>query len=157
MQKILFPSFWAGRAGLGLLALRLVFGTAFILHGYGKIVHAFDWMGPSAPVPGFLQALAALSEFGGGIGMVLGLLTPLSGLGLLCTMTVALLMVNIPAGFPFVSSEPGKPSFELPLTYWAVSLLFLLVGPGVYSLDSLLFNARKNNTSSNPTPSVGII
>src|SRR5579883_1706716 len=103
MKNIIYPEFLHGRAALGLLILRFVFGSAFILHGSGKIVHAFQWMGDAAPVPGFLQALAALSEFGGGIAIILGLLTPLAALGLLITMSVALLMVHIPAHQPFVS------------------------------------------------------
>lgn len=143
MKNLFYPTFWQGRIGLALLALRVIFGAAFILHGAGKIVHAFSWMGPDAPVPGFMQALAALSEFGGGIAMVLGLLTPLAALGLLGTMSVALLMVHIPAGDPFVTSDPTKHGFELPMIYWTIALFYLLAGPGAYSLDALLFNRNK--------------
>lgn len=148
MKNLFFPAFWSARPGLALLILRLTFGSAFILHGFGKITHAFNWMGPSAPVPGFLQALAALAEFGGGIGILLGLLTPLAALGILATMTVALLMVHLPAGQPFVG-EPGKPSFELPLNYFATALFILLTGPGAYSLDALLFNSAKTSLPNN--------
>ena len=145
MKKFLYPTFWQGRAGFALLLLRLVFGTAFILHGAGKIAAPFSWMGAGAPVPGFMQALAATAEFGGGIALVLGLLTPLAALGILGNMTVALLTVHIPAGQPFVSSNPAQPGFELPMIYWTIALLFLLVGPGTYSLDSLLFDRRKSS------------
>lgn len=144
MKNILFPSFLQGRAALGLLILRLVFGSAFILHGSGKIVQAFNWMGDAAPIPGFLQALAALSEFGGGIAMILGLLSPLAALGLLATMSFAVFMVHVPAGHAFVSmGDHSKPTYELALVYWSISLLFLLVGPGAYSIDALLFNRKK--------------
>jgi putative oxidoreductase len=142
MTNWLYPAFWAGRTGLGLLVLRLTFGAAFILHGSGKIVHAFNWMGPDAPVPGILQALAALSEFGGGIGILLGALTPLAALGLLGTMAVAVLMVHVPAGHAFVATGPDQPSYELPLSYFATALLFLLAGPGAYSVDALFFNKK---------------
>lgn len=37
-----------------LLFLRLIAGTAFIMHGWGKIQNPMAWMGPDAPVPGFL-------------------------------------------------------------------------------------------------------
>jgi putative oxidoreductase len=60
---------------LALLLIRLVVGYAFILHGYGKIQHPMNWMGPQSTTPGLLQFLAAFSEFGGGIALVLGLLT----------------------------------------------------------------------------------
>lgn len=150
MQNLLYPTFWSGRPGVALLALRLVFGAAFILHGAGKIAQPFSWMGAEAPVPGFMQALAALAEFGGGIAMVLGLLTPLAALGILGVMSVALFMVHIPAGQDFVSSDPSKPGYEIAAVYWAVALLYLLVGPGAYSVDALLFNRRADLTGHSP-------
>lgn len=60
---------WLG--SVGLLALRLVVGAAFLFHGWPKIQHPFDWMGPEASVPAIFQALAALSEFGGGLALLL--------------------------------------------------------------------------------------
>lgn len=69
MINKIFGSFVGGRAGLGLLIIRIVFGLGILHHGWGKIQHPFTWMGPDAPVPGILQALAALSEFGGGIAL----------------------------------------------------------------------------------------
>ena len=143
----LFPMFVTGRGAVGLLILRLVTGTAFMLHGWPKIQNPLGWMDqPDAPspVPGILQALAALSEFGGGLALVLGLLTPLAALGIACTMVVALAMVHLPHGDPFVSA-PGRPSFELALGYLANVILLLLIGPGVLSLDSLLFDSTRRS------------
>jgi putative oxidoreductase len=129
-----------GRAGsFGLLALRLVMGTAFLFHGWPKIQHPFGWMGPDADMPGVLQSLAALSEFGGGLALILGLLTRLACLGIGGTMFVALATVHIPHGDPFVG-KPGTPSFELAAVYLACALLLLLVGAGRFSLDALLFS-----------------
>ena len=70
------------RVSAGLLILRLVAGLAFVFHGYGKITKPFAWMPPEATVPSILQGLAALSEFGGGLAWILGLLTPLASFGL---------------------------------------------------------------------------
>jgi len=134
-----FPPFIAGRGAVGLLVLRLVAGSAFILHGWPKIQHPFDWMHGSG-IPGFLQALAALAEFGGGIAWILGLLTPLACLGILCDMLVALFVVHLPHQDPFVNV--GGRSFETALDYLAVALLLLLLGPGAYSLDAMLFGRR---------------
>jgi putative oxidoreductase len=125
------------RKSLGLLALRVIVGLAFVQHGWGKIQHPFDWMGPGSPVPAFFQFLAALSEFGGGLAITFGLVTPLALLGILSTMTVALLMVHIPAGDPWISAGKGS-SFELPLAYWTVAIMLLLAGPGKLSLDALI-------------------
>src|SRR5690242_4140311 len=98
----LFPEFVGGSGALGLLVLRLVAGSAMMLHGWPKIQHATAWMGPEAKVPGVMQALAATAEFGGGLCWVLGLLTPLASFLILCTMATALGMVHLPMGHPFV-------------------------------------------------------
>lgn len=131
----------AGRLGsVGLLLLRLVVGAAFVLHGWPKIQNAWGWMGPESPVPGFLLALAALAEFGGGLALILGLLTRLASLGIAAVMVVALGMVHLPQGDPFVSST-GKASYELAAVYLACAILFLILGPGRFSLDALLFRS----------------
>src|SRR3954452_16014515 len=140
----LFPAFLGGPGAGGLLVLRLVAGTAMMLHGWPKIQHATSWMGPKAPVPGVLQALAALAEFGGGFCWVLGLLTPLASFLILCNMAVAAGTVHIPAGHPFVASQPGGPSYEPALGYLAIAVLLLLAGPGRLSLDWLLFGRRRD-------------
>jgi putative oxidoreductase len=131
----LYGPFVGGRGAVGLLVLRLVAGMAFMLHGWSKIQDPFGWMGPS--MPGFLQALAALAEFGGGLAWILGLLTPIASFGILCTMLVAAGMVHIPKGDPFVGK--GGPSWELAAVYFSVALLLLLLGPGRFALDYLLF------------------
>lgn len=138
MIRLLFPGFPAGRFGLGLLVLRLAVGAAYLFHGRSKIQNPFGWMGPKSSVPGVFQMLAAISEFGGGISLILGFLVPLFASGMACTMIVALAMVHIPHGDPFVG-QPGQHSAELAVVYLACSILFLLQGPGLYSLDALLF------------------
>jgi putative oxidoreductase len=100
-------------------------------------------MGPQPPVPGWLQALAASAEFGGGLCWVLGLLTPLASFLLLCNMATALGMVHLAQGHPFVASPPGGPSFEPALGYLAIAVLLLLAGPGRLSLDWLFFGRRR--------------
>jgi putative oxidoreductase len=136
MMRWLYPHWVGGRGALGLLVLRLVTGAAFMLHGWPKIQNATTWMGPEAPVPGALQAAAAASEFGGGALLILGLLTPLAALGLMGTMIGALGMVHIPKGDPFVGM-PGQSSAEPAAGYLAIAFMFLMVGPGTFSVDAL--------------------
>lgn len=135
--QTLFPVPVGGAGAIGLLLVRLVMGSAMMFHGWDKIQAPFSWMGPGAPVPGFLQALAALSEFGGGAALVLGFLVPLASLGLTCTMAFATFLVHMKAGHPFVGK--GGPSYELAAVYLVLSLLFLLLGPGRLSLDAAVF------------------
>lgn len=129
-------------ASAALLALRLIAGIAFMIHGWGKIQHPFSWMPPEAPVPAFLQFLAAISEFGGGIAWVLGLLTPLASLGIFCTMSFAVNMHMVVMKHPFVSSVPGGMSYEPALVYWGIALVLLLLGAGKFSLDKIIFGER---------------
>lgn len=141
MRKVLYPGAISCRASIGLLLLRVVVGAAFLFHGWPKIQNAFAWMdarGPSG-VPSLLQAAAAVSEFGGGLALILGLLTPLAALGLACTMAGALGMVHLRMGHAFVAAAPGQPSYELAAVYLAAAILFGLAGPGKLSLDALLF------------------
>jgi putative oxidoreductase len=121
-----------------------------MLHGWPKIQHATSWMGPKAPVPGVFQALAAVAEFGGGLCWVLGLLTPVAAVLILSTMAVALGMVHLPQGHPFVASPPGGPSYEPALGYLAIAVAFLLVGPGKLSLDAVLFGRGNMEAGESP-------
>lgn len=147
---MMFVDFIRGRGALGLLILRIAVGIAFMLHGWPKIQHPFDWMG-SNTVPSLLQALAALSEFGGGFALILGLLTPIAAFGIFCTMTTALAMVHIPHGDPFIAPKGWHGStFEIPLIYLCISVLFMLIGPGEFSLDALLFRRRSNRRFASP-------
>ncbi len=149
-MRMIFGEFVGGRGAVGLLFLRLVAGTAFVLHGWHLIQHPFNWMPPNSPIPGFLQALAALSEFGGGLAWILGLLTPLASAGLLCTMAVAV-QFHVSQGQPFVAGKPGAGSYELALGYFAVALLLILMGPGVFAADYCLFGKRKKRDDRTET------
>ena len=116
--------------------LRLIVGLAMMLHGWGKIQSPLSWMGPEAPVPGVFQALAAISEFGGGLAWILGLLTPLASLGMLFTMLVAA-TTHIQRGDAFVGMPP---TYELALVYAGIAFFLLCSGPGKISADYKLFS-----------------
>lgn len=102
------------------------------MHGTRKIANPFHWMDAgswAAPAP--LQMLAAVSEYFGGMALVLGLLTPIAAFGAMCTMLVAV-GSHLWKGDPFI----GK--WELAAVYACVAWVLLLVGPGSFSLDTLI-------------------
>lgn len=126
----------------GLLAVRVVAGLALSFHGWPKMKNISDWMASMPdPAPGYLQALAALSEFAGGIALAAGLLTPIAALGVLCTMAYAV-NFHFSKGDPFVVLGEGH-SYELALVYAMIALCLLCSGPGKLSLDSVLFGGKK--------------
>ena len=129
-----------------LLILRLIVGVAFVMHGSGKISNPFGWMPATAGVPGIFQFLAAISEFGGGIALILGLLTRLGSLGLVFTMLVATSIHAFVMKDPFVNMTGGS-SFEPALGYLGISILFLILGPGRFSVDHKVFGEKPERKS----------
>jgi putative oxidoreductase len=72
---------------------------------------------------------------------------PLASFGLLCTMAVAVHFHAVIKGDPFVGFEG---SYEPALVYFCIALLFLLLGPGRYSVDAMVFG-KKSGSSRNPS------
>ena len=128
---------------LVLLLARLLFGLAMAAHGAQKL---FGWFGGYglAGTAGFMESLgfkpgrlftlaAGGSEFAGGLLIAFGLGGPVGPMLVIATMVVAIATVHLGKGF-FVSTNGP----EVPLLYIALSVVFAVVGYGVYSLDALL-------------------
>ncbi|KIO35115.1 HvfX family Cu-binding RiPP maturation protein [Shewanella sp. cp20] len=104
MQK-LYAKFTQGIAqldGVAALALRLYLAPVLMQAGYNKLSHFSDtaaWFGNAEwglglPMPEVMVALAAGSEFVGGILLILGLATRLISIPLMVTMAVAAFSVH---------------------------------------------------------------
>ncbi|MEH2168679.1 MAG: DoxX family protein [Nostoc sp.] len=141
-----------GFPGLALLLLRVSIGWLFILHGYPKITHLQQWA-DSLKTPVFLCFLSAASMLGGGIFLMIGFLTLLATLPILCSMIFAI-SLDISGSKPFVAQDPylipeqqykgplGKgepPSWEKAFMYCVMLIAIAVLGPGAYSLDALIF------------------
>jgi len=128
---------------VGLLILRGVVGLILVAHGAQKLFGWFGgpglkgftgWMAAMGLKPAAIWGLmGALSEFGGGILLALGLLSPLGSLAIIGAMLMAIGLAHWSKGF-----WGSKGGYEYPLMLLIVSAVLGLVGPGGYSLDSLL-------------------
>jgi putative oxidoreductase len=129
-----------------LLFTRFVAGLGMMAHGQSKILNPFGWMGEGAFAPGIFQALAAVAEFGGGLALLIGFLTPLASLGIGATMVVAIYMHAIMKGDPFVAKGGGG-SYELAAIYLSLAILIIATGPGRFSVDRAIFGSRRSRGS----------
>lgn len=123
----------------GLLMLRIGIGAMFMCHGLPKLIggpEVWTKLGGALSAigvnfaPAFMGCMAAISEFGGGLLLMLGLLTRPACFFLFSTMAVATMM-HVQNGDPF-----GKYSHALEAGILFFSLLF--IGPGKISLDEKL-------------------
>src|ERR1700694_250988 len=122
---------------LGLLILRLGIGLILAAHGAQKLFGV--WGGPGMPRwtqsvqrlrmrPAPPRAwIAALSEFGGGLLLAFGLLSPLGSLAITGAMLVAIATVHLSKGV-----WVGKGGFEFHLALIAGAAALALTGPGIY-------------------------
>ncbi len=132
---------------VALLPLRLGVGVVMAAHGSQKL---FGWFGGYGLQgtgkffaenldlkPGVLMAaLAGGTEFIGGILLLLGLLTRVSGLALVGVMAVAIATAHSSA---FFASNGGM---EYPLTLLLASLTLAISGGGAFSFDRKLVGAK---------------
>lgn len=130
--------------------VRLGVGSAMVVNGAGKVfgvgpravgIDAFaGYLGTlGVPAPVFFSWAAALAEFGGGLLLLLGLLTRLAAIFIAITMIAAALLVHVPGGFPTASVGTAYTIGEYTWVLIATSVSLLLSGPGRLSLEQALF------------------
>ena len=121
----------------GLLLLRVVVGLIFMAHGSQKL---FGWFGGYGPQgtgqfmgsigyrwPLVMAVVAGLSEFGGGLLLASGFLTPLACLAIATVMLNAIATVVFPKGF--------IGGYEFEFTLLTVVVALAATGPGEISVD----------------------
>ncbi|HEY4843992.1 MAG TPA: DoxX family protein [Terriglobales bacterium] len=132
---------------VALTILRLVLGIVFFAHGAQKMLgwfggfgfHGtmgfFEHLGFPAPV----ALLIICTEFFGGLGLIVGLLTRIAALGIGVEMIGAIFIVHLPNGFfmNWYGTQKGE-GFEYHLLAIAVAAALLLRGSGAFSVDRAL-------------------
>lgn len=126
-----------------LLFVRLYWGWEFAEDGWGKL-HNLDkvtdyFTSLNVPMPGHTALFVSVVELVGGVLLILGLLSRLTGLVLTVNMIVAFLSVEGDRTALFtVLTDPDKFSSATPYGFLFASLVILILGPGKLSLDTLL-------------------
>lgn len=120
-----------GHADKALLAIRLVAGIVFLVHGYGKLtgnpsIEMFSGMVGNLgfPMPMFFAWVVALTETLGGLALILGIFVRPAAVLLSIVMLVAFGMVK----------KFGFPQGELDFVLLGIAVGLALSGPGRYSL-----------------------
>ena len=146
----------SGREDFGLLILRVFVGLTMVFYGsqkmfgifggqgYGATVH---WMHSQLFVPTWLAHLSIFAEFLGGLGLIVGALTPVAAFGVACMMAVATFAnMRAPGVFTgiFTGASGADPSrLFFPLSLFAASVAIMMLGPGSMSADRRLFRKAK--------------
>jgi putative oxidoreductase len=126
-----------------LLAIRLYWGWQFAQDGWGKLTHLQRvtefFTSLNLPAPGTTAMLVALVELVGGILLAGGVASRLVSLVLFVNMTMAYLSVpDDRVNFSHILSNPSDFYGATPYTYWFAALLILILGPGLFALDTLI-------------------
>src|ERR1700757_2951436 len=126
-----------------LLAIRLYWGWQFWTDGWGKLTHLdrvtefFTSLG--LPAPGTTAMMVGSIELVGGILFAAGLGTRLVSLVLFINMTVAFLSApDDRVNFSHIFSKSEDFYGASPYTYWFAALLIMILGPGLFAVDTLL-------------------
>src|SRR5215470_7647758 len=127
---------------VGLLILRVVLGLTLAAHGYnkffggGRIPGTAGWFESIGMKPGMFHArVAATAEMAAGIGLAIGLLTPIPAAGFVALMFVAAWTVHRDNGF-FIVKQGWEYNLILAVTAVAVAT----IGAGRFSIDYALFH-----------------
>jgi putative oxidoreductase len=133
---------------------RIVVGEEFAVSGWGKLVNLpqtiENFVGWNIPIPHFLAPLTAGIEFFGGIFLLLGLLTRISGGALGVVMIVAIMS----AKWDQVTDSEGLLGKITTLVgfdeseYFALFLWLAIAGAGALSLDHLLMRYTRSGTKA---------
>lgn len=132
-----------GTLDLGLLLLRIGLGVVLAGHGAQKLFGQFGGSGIDGfemlltdagyDQPTLLAYAGSIAEFGAGVLIVLGLLTPLAGAAALGVMINAWFVSDLSdGGFDFFAASGGQ---ELEMLLVVLAAALILTGPGRYSLD----------------------
>jgi putative oxidoreductase len=134
-----------------LTIIRIVLGVVFFAHGAQKLL---GWFGGSGlketmrtmheflGLPSPLAFAAVATEFFGGLGLIVGLLSRLAAVGIGVTMLFAIVMVHGRNGlFMDWFGARKNHGYEFHLLAIALAVVLVAKGSGALSLDRMFFDS----------------
>lgn len=134
-----------------LLAVRVYWGWQFMQTGWGKfhripqVIEFFTSLG--IPAPALNAYFVSGLELVGGLMLLLGLGGRLIALPLVFDMVVAYLTADREA-LGSIFSDPGKFYNADPFTFLMASLIVLIFGSGLFSIDALIARFWRRGASN---------
>ena len=139
----------------GPLALRLIVGYGFIVHGYAKLARGPETFAVvlhtlGAPLPLLLAWLTVFVELLGGIAVLIGAFVPIVSVPMAVVLLTALFTIHLPYGFFSVKlvevtdhgTRFGPVGYEIILLYLASLAALALGGAGPMSIDQWRLKRR---------------
>ena len=138
------------------LPLRLIVGYGFMAHGFAKLAKGPDAFASilhalGVPAPHLMACATILTEFLGGLAIILGSFVTLVSVPMAAILLVAMFTVHLPYGFSSIKlmavtpagAQFGPPGFEVDLLYLACLAALVSGGPGPFAVDGLIRKRRR--------------
>jgi putative oxidoreductase len=137
------------------IPLRLIVGLGFMQHGFAKLAKGPDAFaailhGMGVPAPHLMAWVTVLTEIGGGLAVLLGVLVPLASLPMAAVLLVAIFTVHLRYGFSSIKliavtaagAQFGPPGYECDLLYLACLAALVMGGSGPWAIDGVIRRQR---------------
>ncbi len=140
--NFLFPKTFRGKGvSLLILLMRIFFGVLFFTHGLDKMMNFNELSYTYPDVLGFGSYMTLMvtifCEFCCSLFLIAGLLVRIMTIPMIIAMGVAFFDVH----------DAMMPEGELALIYFIMFIILFFVGPGRYSVDYLIDNRFRKETS----------
>jgi len=121
------------------LVTRIWVGGNMMIHGYSKLKNlkqAAEETKQTLGIPIGATYTATILEFFGGLFLIIGLIVPLVALFFAIFMIANVIMKKTRMNAAYIA--PGKASYEIDITYLILSIILIVLGAGVLSVDSVI-------------------